>query len=372
MNYSLENWPWKPDPDYRRLLEAIYRRGDPQRVPLLELFADLEIIGAFLGEPPIPWPERPGDRQRIDACLDQKIRFWHALGYDALWQGPVLDFPGLLTLQAEDTAPLPRQRRGWMDEKAGAITDWPSFERYPWPRPQEADFYPLEAMASRLPQGMGILAEISGVYEPVSWLMGYETLSLALYEQPDLVTALFERIRAIILPLARALAQQERVIGIWMGDDLGFKTGTLISPRHLRQYVFPIQKEVAEIAHAAGLPFILHSCGNLAAVMEDLITEVRIDAKHSFEDVIQPVEVFVAGYQQRLCAIGGVDVDLLCSGTEERVRARTRQLLEACAPSRAYVLGSGNSVANYIPLQNYLAMVDECWRFNTQGQSQGD
>ena len=158
MNHTVHTWPWQPDPDYRRLLNAIGRRGDPQHVPLLELFADMEIVGAFLEEPPAPWPDRFSDRQAVEANIDQKIRFWHRLGYDAIWQGPLLDFPGMLTLSSQDTAPLARSRREWVNEKAGAITDWASFERYPWPRPQDADFTPLEVMASRLPQGMGMLA----------------------------------------------------------------------------------------------------------------------------------------------------------------------------------------------------------------------
>jgi uroporphyrinogen decarboxylase len=64
--------------------------------------------------------------------------------------------------------------------------------------------------------------------------------------------------------------------------------------------------------------------------------------------------------------MGGVDVDLLVRGTEEQVRSRTREILEACAPSGGYVLGSGNSIANYVPLGNFLAMVDEGWRYNTR------
>jgi uroporphyrinogen decarboxylase len=45
---------------------------------------------------------------------------------------------------------------------------------------------------------------------------------------------------------------------------------------------------------------------------------------------------------------------------------RTRQILEACALGGGYVLGTSNSVANYIPLRNYLAMVDEGQRWNQQ------
>lgn len=60
-----------------------------------------------------------------------------------------------------------------------------------------------------------------------------------------------------------------------------------------------------------------------------------------------------------MAMLGGIDVDFLCRSTPDEVRARTRQVLEACMPGGGYALGTGNTVANYIPLENFLAMLDE-------------
>ena len=108
---------------------------------------------------------------------------------------------------------------------------------------------------------------------------------------------------------------------------------------------------------------MLHSCGNLSAIMEDLIVGVGIDAKHSFEDVIESVVEDKALYGDRIALMGGIDVDFLCRADEGAVRARVRKTLDACMPGGGYCLGTGNSVANYIPLGNYLAMLDEGRRF---------
>jgi uroporphyrinogen decarboxylase len=59
-------------------------------------------------------------------------------------------------------------------------------------------------------------------------------------------------------------------------------------------------------------------------------------------------------------------MDILGRGSEEEVRARTRQILEACAPGGGYCRGSGNSVANYVKLENYYAMIDETQRWNRE------
>lgn len=360
---DLQNWPWEPQPDYTRLLNTLRRQGDPGNVPFLELFADREVIAAALDEPTVP-AEALSTRAALEASLDQKIRFWYQLGYDAFWQGPLLDLPQT-RLEEEDTAALSKGQRRWVDEHAGIITNWSEFKSYPWPDPALADYYPLEYVAEHLPAGMAIIAQIGGILEPVMWLMGYETFALALYDQRDLIEAMFQKVAELRRPIARNLVQMDRVMALWMGDDMGFKTGTMISHADLREFVFPLQREIASIAHDAGMPFLLHSCGNLEAVMPDLIQEVGIDAKHSFEDAFEPVEVFLNRYSDEIAVIGGIDVDILARGTEAQVRRRTRKVLERCAPSGAYVLGSGNSIANYIPLSNFLAMVDEGHRFNS-------
>ena len=369
---QMSDWPWKPNPDYARLLKALRRQGDPDYVPLLELGFDLEVVSAVLGEPGLGGhftDQRSGakaDREAQEKVLDQGMRFRHGLGYDAFHVGAALGLPDLFSLESDDTATLERDKRHWVDERAGIITNWEEFERYPWPRAADADLHALEYAARQLPEGMALIAGSKGVLEPVMWLMGYETFAIALYDEPDLVEAMFGKIEEIVVPMAGMSAQMDRVIALWVGDDMGFKTGTMIAPDHLRRFVFPIQKKVASIAHEQGLLFMLHACGNLGAVMDDLIDDVGVDVQHSFEDAIEPVESFVARYGDRVAVIGGVDVDLLSRGTEEQVRARVRQILEACAPSRAYVLGSGNTISNYIPPRNLLAMLDEGWRYNTR------
>ena len=157
----------------------------------------------------------------------------------------------------------------------------------------------------------------------------------------------------------RGLCDIEHVGALWLNDDLGFKTQTMISPADLRAFVFPWHKRLVEYAHAHGKPVILHACGNLKEVMDDLIDDVGIDAKHSFEDIIQPVTEAKRQYGARVALIGGIDVDVLARCTEEEVRRYTRRVIEECAPGGGWALGSGNSVANYIPVRNFLAMLDE-------------
>jgi uroporphyrinogen decarboxylase len=285
------------------------------------------------------------------------------LGYDYVPNFALVSFPHDNYLSADDTASLSRGQRAWHDEHHGAIRTRADFESYPWPSVGAMDYSNFERLESRLVEGMKVIGMTSGVLENVTWLTGYETLATMLYEDPGLARDLFDRIGEILVSVHAKLARMDCIGATAMGDDMGFKTATMISPKHLREYVFPWQKKIVEAVHARGKPFILHSCGNLKAVMDDLIDYVKIDAKHSYEDQIQPVTEAKKLYGNRLSVLGGVDMDFLCRSTPDDVRRYVRRVLEECAPGGGYCLGTGNSVANYVNLQNYLTMLDEGQRY---------
>ena len=347
-----------PDPDFGRLLRVLRREGEPDRVPFIECGIDREIMEAVLGE---AMPGAPlADRRARHKTLDRLIRFWHVAGYDYITIGQVMDLP-LARLETADTAHLSRGQRSWQNESQGLIKNWEDFERYPWPRLEDIDYSDVEYVGRNLPDGMRVIfqSEPGGQLEIPMWLMGYGPFAIALKEEPELVRAVVDRVGEILSSVFATAAEIPGVGALWLGDDLGFKTGPMISPADLRRYIFPWHKRFAGIAHAHGMPFLLHACGNLYEVMDDLIDDVGIDAKHSFEDVIQPVAEAKRQYGQRIALLGGVDMDVLCRSSEDEVRAYTRRLIEECAPGGGWALGSGNTVANYVPVQNYLAMLDE-------------
>ena len=98
--------------------------------------------------------------------------------------------------------------------------------------------------------------------------------------------------------------------------------------------------------------------------VDSLHREKNIDP----EIVFQAIEAALVSaakrqYGDRIAVLGGIDMDFLCWASEEQVRQRVRDTLERCMPGGGYCLGTGNSAANYIPLENYLAMLDEGRKF---------
>ena len=90
--------------------------------------------------------------------------------------------------------------------------------------------------------------------------------------------------------------------------------------------------------------------------MDDLIDQVGIDAKHSTQDVIEPIIISKQRWGERVGLLGGVDVDFITRRTPEQVRAYTRRILETCTSGGGFALGVGNWVADSIPFENFLAL----------------
>jgi uroporphyrinogen decarboxylase len=142
------------------------------------------------------------------------------------------------------------------------------------------------------------------------------------------------------------------------GDDLGFKTSTLISPGTIRRHIFPQYRRVIDLVHQYDRPFLWHSCGNIFGVMDDAIA-LGIDAKHSNEDVIAPFDRWISLYGDQIGLLGGIDVDRLCLYPPDEVRAQVVELGKRFRRLAAgFALGSGNSIPDYVPVEGYLAMVD--------------
>lgn len=353
---KVKSFPLKnPRPDADYFCEVLLEHKEPVSVPFIELLLDQpvmrEVVEKVLRR---KWVDPSPHRETMARYLDNFIEIYYRLGYDCIRLAGGLDFP-TERRTSESTS------RSWVEDKEGIISSWEDFEKYPWPDGSKVDLWPYHYLATHLPEGMGLMVcPSSGVLEIVkNSLMGMETLSFLLYDNPQLVKAVFQKVGKILLDFYSNIVGLPNLRGFFQGDDWGFKTATLLSPDALRKYVLPWHKEYAELAHRNGLFYFLHSCGKIEAVMPDLIEEVKIDGRHSFEDVITAVVEAKRLYGDKIAILGGVDMDKLSRLPGEKLRLYVRELLDQCAPGGGYALGSGNSVADYVPLENYLIMLEE-------------
>jgi uroporphyrinogen decarboxylase len=339
----------------------------PKKVPIVELGIDSEVLQviqeSFLGEPWALPKEIAGPSIPDAPYYRQLINIYYRLGYDFVPLWPLWENnPAGKVIPAADSNKASRGIRDWVDESGALIRSWEDFEKYPWDRIRA---FPetLEIASDVLPEGMKIVVTASLFEMVFEFLLGYEGLFLLLSDNPPLVEAVFERWGQIVYEYYQSCMECDAVGAIFHADDMGFRTGTLISPNDLRRLLFPWLTKYADLAHRHGKPFWLHSCGNLyrnsPSVLDDLITMVKIDGFHSFEDTIRPIAEVKAQYGDRLALMGGVDMNKLATLPEDDLRSYLRGILKSCVPGGRFAIGSGNTIANYIPLKNYAILLDE-------------
>ncbi len=363
---SVKNQIANPKPDIDQFLAVITGRAKPKRAHLAELFADPEIMKWFTENVfEKQWTDFSEDRQQVKQHMLCQIEYWHRMGYDYIRVGGGITFP-TSAVYSENTAELAENDRGWADLHSGPIQSWEDFEKYAWPEVKDENLWVYEFVADNLPDGMGMfICPTGGFLEtPTNALVGYESLATLMYDEPELVKQIFDSSSERIVEVYRRTVTLPKVAGFFQGDDMGFRTGTLFSPDFLKSHSLPGHKRLADLAHPNDKIYFMHSCGKLDEIMDYLIDEVKIDARHSFEDVITPAEEFYKTYGQRIGILGGLDLSIIASGTEQDVRKRSRKILDACMPNGRYAFGSGNSIANYSIPENVIAMFDEAYMWS--------
>jgi len=344
MTQSPDAWPL-PDhvgqPDFDNLL-AVLRRERPVRSTLFEFFRNPRIDARLAGYPLIAsGPDANTQRFMIDS--------FYRCGYDYA----TLSVPGF----GFDCGNVEKAKTRSLNQ-GNPIADRKSFRTYAWPDPEAADLTSLDRASALLRPGMKIVSMgPGGVLENAIRLAGYDRLCYLLADDERLAGDLFDSVGSRLVRYYERVAGHPAVGALISNDDWGFKSQTMLSPRDLRRFVFPWHKRIVEFVHAAGKPAILHSCGNLESVMEDVIEGMKFDGKHSFEDTILPVEQAYERYGGRIAILGGIDVDYLCRTPPAEIFERSKAMLRRAEKRGGYALGSGNSIPDYVPDQGFLAMV---------------
>jgi uroporphyrinogen decarboxylase len=322
------------EPDFDRFRKTLLLLDEPDRVPNAELWVDRKLESAILG--------------RTIELVEDEVEFWRVAGYDYAHIIPVYEFP------------KERQNLGdisWVSSIKGVITNMKEFDEYSWP--YEIDFTPLDRAAKAIKGKQKLVSgSLCGIFEETSFIMGFETLCISLLENRDLVRRVVDRIGSFILNLVGRVSQYEEVGAIWLSDDIAYKGATLISPKDLRELIFPWYKRIGNVAAKHSLPFIYHSDGKLWNVLDDLI-ECGVNAIHPLEPLSMDATQLKKEYGDKLCLIGNVDLDYpLTRGTPEEVREAVKERIITLAPGGGYCCGSSNTIASYVPVENYIALLE--------------
>lgn len=212
----------------------------------------------------------------------------------------------------------------YSDPDRVADFEWPDPARYIDPRE-------CRAVVDAVPDGYPIVGVIwSAHFQDACAAFGMETALVKMLIEPEMFKAVIDRITDFYLQANEIFykATRGKLNAVLIGNDFGSQTGLMVSPRKIRELVFPGTRKLVEQAKSYGLKVIHHSCGSIYDIIPDLIA--------AGVDVIHPIQALAAGmdpYQlqqdfgDQVSFCGGVDAqNLLVFGSPEQIRDKVLEL----------------------------------------------
>ncbi|MEW6755254.1 MAG: uroporphyrinogen decarboxylase family protein [Candidatus Latescibacterota bacterium] len=204
------------------------------------------------------------------------------------------------------------------------------------------------------------------LFERAWTLRGLEPFLQDLVEHPRFAEELLERICELNLELIDQ-ACQHPIDCVRFGDDWGAQRGLIMGPDLWRRFIRPRFVRMVERARSYGKDVLLHSDGDIVAVIPDLI-----DAGLTILNPVQPdvmdIYCIKRQYGQHLTFLGGVSVQhLLPEGSPEQVRAEVRRLIAQVGAGGGFIIAPTHSLGSDIPLRNLTVLVDEFTRQKGRG-----
>jgi uroporphyrinogen decarboxylase len=255
---------------------------------------------------------------------------------------------------------------GWDTRTEGY---WPAFsplkdsldlDRHPWPDPNDPALL-TSARRTILRDGAScFIAPNLGMclFERAWSLRGFDATLMDMLERPEWVEELLDRIAEIQLCLCRRFVAAG-VAGGYFGDDYGAQRAMLFSPKLWRRLIKPRLARLFAVFADAGLPVILHSDGDIRAILPDLV-EIGLTTLNPVQPEVLDHAWLRKEYGARLSFYGGVSTQsVLPVGSVEEVRAATFACARALAPEgTGLLLGPSHRMQSDIPARNVEAMLD--------------
>jgi uroporphyrinogen decarboxylase len=240
---------------------------------------------------------------------------------------------------------------------AGAETA-ADIEDYPWPSVDDLDFTDVYAEIDKFPDKMVFTGFWCHFFHIVSDFFGMENYFIKMYENPEIVEAVTERVVDFYVTANDMFLAGlgDRADAIFMGNDFGTQRDLLISPENFRKFVLPSYKKLINVGKKYGKIVMLHSCGSVYRVIPDLI-----DAGM---DVLHPLQAQAVGmdaesleqFKNDLAFLGGIDAQsFFVNASPDEVTREVGRVRGILGPN-IVVSPSHEAILPNVPAANILAM----------------
>jgi uroporphyrinogen decarboxylase len=212
--------------------------------------------------------------------------------------------------------------------KAPALPAWAMWDGLPIPDIRDPKRWTALEGARAAAGDKFLIGGGISLYERVHFLRGLENTWTDIYTEREnlcrLIDVLVDMNLYAIDRYAGAGAD-----GYMFCDDWGLQSGLMISPEAWREIWKPRYARVYQAAHDAGLLTLLHSCGHITAILDDLI-DAGLDVIQMDQQENMGMAFLGETFGGRLTFWCPVDIQAtMAYGTTEEIRAYCRKLV-AC------------------------------------------
>jgi len=255
---------------------------------------------------------------------------------------------------------------GWSTETEGywpthaPLAETTDLAAFDWPDPAGPELLAEAKRTLEADQGAHFVVPNFGfaLFERAWSLHGFDQLLMDMVTETAWVEELLERITLIQVRLARRFVALG-VDGGYFGDDYGAQKSMLFSPKLWRELIKPRLARLFAVFREADLPVILHSDGNIKAILPDLV-DIGLTCLNPVQPEVLEHSWLQREFGQHLSFYGGLSTqDVLPRLGPEGVRDATRACIGDLAPhGTGLVLGPSHRMQSDISATNVAAMLE--------------
>lgn len=359
--YSIELESYIGEPDVERFKAAL-KGQKVDRVPNFENLVDDEhvtkLLGRYAGNTlAIGGDPAKGASEATGRPMHAKdfVEFVNLVGQDvimleAIWTPFKKCLPDGTLVPAMDRSVKTRQ--DWEALVMPGDTDIEDKIQYVWE-------YKEATKGTRI----GVVLLCAAIFQTLyEFVIGLTDAMKMCYEQRDLVEEMLDVSADYYAKLVKAAVAAGLDI-VYMADDFAWKEGLFIPPHLFKEIWLPRAQRVIEPALSAGVPAFFHSDGKVDDAVDWLI-DMGFEGLNPMDPYGVDYRNYKKRYGDRIALIGNIDVEFpLAHGTPEDVDKDVKEHMDVLKPGGRYIAASSHSVTNFVPHENFVAMLNAIHRY---------